>query len=169
MAGIDVAKAKAHLCTRLQPAREGERRVSRVETVAATAREILALAGRLIADGVEVVVIESTSDYWRIWYYLLESAGLRVQLVNSRHAPQLAGRDRGLASIYQGAHEAAVTSVTIRIAPRCARFTAECLLQNAWARRYSSSIWLLAVCLEARWNWTGSGGPSTASRSMALR
>jgi transposase len=33
-------------------------------------------------------------DYWRIWYYLLESAGLNVQLVNSRHARQLAGRPK---------------------------------------------------------------------------
>ena len=65
VAGIDVAKAKADVCTRLPPAREGGRRVSRVEEVAATAREVLALAGRLIADGVEVVVMESTSDYVR--------------------------------------------------------------------------------------------------------
>ena len=61
VARIDVAKAKGDVCTRLPPAREGGRRVSRVETVAATAREVLALAGRLIADGVEVVVMESTS------------------------------------------------------------------------------------------------------------
>src|SRR5580692_5364408 len=94
VAGIDVAKAKADVCTRLPAAREGGRRVSRVETVGATAREVLALAGRLIADRVEVVVMESTSDYWRIWYYLLESAGLNVQLVNSRHARQLAGRPK---------------------------------------------------------------------------
>jgi hypothetical protein len=38
-----------------------------VEEVPAQAREILDLAGRLIADGVELVVMESTSDYWRIW------------------------------------------------------------------------------------------------------
>ena len=50
--------------------------------------------GRLIADGVELVVMESTSDYWRIWFYLLESAGLAVQLVNSSHARQLAGRPK---------------------------------------------------------------------------
>ena len=31
---------------------------------------------------------------WRIWYHLLESAGLNVQLVNSRHARQLAGRPK---------------------------------------------------------------------------
>src|SRR6202034_1111865 len=94
VAGIDVAKAKADVCTRLPPPREGGRRASRVETVAATAREVMALAGRLLADGVEVAVMESTSDYWRIWYYLLESAGLNVQLVNSRHARQLAGRPK---------------------------------------------------------------------------
>jgi len=94
VAGIDVAKAKAGVCTRLPLAREGGRRASRVETVGATAGEVLALAGRLIADGVEVVVMESTSDYGRIWYYLLESAGLNVQLVNSRHARQLAGRPK---------------------------------------------------------------------------
>jgi transposase len=94
VAGIDVAKAKADVCMRLPPAREGGRRGSRVEEVPATAREVLALAGRLIADRVELVVMEATSDYWRIWYYLLEGAGLRVQLVNSRHARQLAGRPK---------------------------------------------------------------------------
>ena len=65
VAGIDIGKDKADVCTRLPPAREGGRRVSRVETVAATAQEVLALAGRLIADGVDVVVMESTSDYVR--------------------------------------------------------------------------------------------------------
>ena len=67
VAGIDVARAKADVCTRLPPAREGGRRASRVETVDAAAGEVMALAGRLIADGVELVVMESTSDYWRIW------------------------------------------------------------------------------------------------------
>ena len=91
VAGIDVAKAKADVCTRLPPKRDGGRRGSRVEEVPARAREILELAARLIADGVELVVMESTSDYWRIWFYLLEGAGLAVHLVNSSHARQLAG------------------------------------------------------------------------------
>ena len=94
VAGIDIAKAKADVCTRLPPARDGGRRASRLEEVPATAREILALAGRLLADGVELAVMEATSDYWRIWYYLLEGAGLTVQLVNPAHARQLAGRRR---------------------------------------------------------------------------
>ena len=94
VAGIDIAKAKADVCTRLPPAREGGRRASRVEEVPARAAEILALAARLLADGVELVVMESTSDYWRIWLYLLEGAGLNVQLVNSRQSRQLAGRPK---------------------------------------------------------------------------
>jgi len=94
VAGIDIAKAKADVCTRLPPSREGGRRASRVEEVPARGREVMALAGRLLADGVELVVMESTSDYWRIWFYLLEAAGLRVQLVNSRQARQLAGRPK---------------------------------------------------------------------------
>ena len=65
VAGVDIAKAKADVCTRLPPVREGGRRASRVEEVPARAREILALAGRLLADGVELVVMESTSDYVR--------------------------------------------------------------------------------------------------------
>src|SRR5450756_2069837 len=94
VAGIDIAKAKGDVCTRLPPQRDGGRRASRVEDVPARAREILDLAVRLIADGVELVVMESTSDYWRIWFYLLESAGLNVHLVNSSHARQLAGRPK---------------------------------------------------------------------------
>src|ERR1700733_2887815 len=94
VAGIDGAKAKADVCTRLPPAREGGRRASRVEEVPATAAAIVALAGRLLADGVQLVVMEATSDYWRIWFYLLEAAGLSVQLANPAHARQLAGRPK---------------------------------------------------------------------------
>ena len=75
-------------------AREGGRRASRVEEVPATAAAILALAVRLLADRVQLVVMESTSDYWRIWYYLLEGAGLNVQLVSPSQARQLAGRPK---------------------------------------------------------------------------
>ncbi len=95
VAGIDIAKDKGDVCTRLPGAREGGRRRSRVEQdVPARAADILEAGARLIADGVELVVMESTSDYWRIWYYLLESLGLAVALVNSSHARQLAGRPK---------------------------------------------------------------------------
>ena len=38
--------------------------------------------------------MESTSDYWRIWYYLLEAAGLDVQLVNARDVKNVPGRPK---------------------------------------------------------------------------
>jgi hypothetical protein len=60
VAGIDVAKAKADVCTRLPPAREGGRRASRVEEVPARAADILDLGQRLLADRVELVIMEST-------------------------------------------------------------------------------------------------------------
>jgi transposase len=92
--GIDVAKASAVACTRLPPARDGGRRASRLETVEASVPEVAALAGRLLDDGVEMVSLESTSDYWRIWFYVLEAAGLQVQLVSSSQARRLAGRPK---------------------------------------------------------------------------
>ncbi len=38
--------------------------------------------------------MESTSDYWRIWFYLLEAAGLEVQLVNARDVKNVPGRPK---------------------------------------------------------------------------
>ena len=94
VAGIDVAKASAAVCVRLPPARAGGRRVSRTEEVEATVPAVTGLAQRLLADGVEMVSMESTSDYWRIWFYVLEGAGLRVQLVSPSQARRLAGRPK---------------------------------------------------------------------------
>jgi len=94
VAGIDVAKAKADVCVRLPPAQGKARRRSRVWEVAATVPEITALAGELLADGAELVSMESTGDYWRAWFYVLEAAGLKVQLVSSSQARQLKGRPK---------------------------------------------------------------------------
>jgi transposase len=79
---------------RLPPAREGGRRTSATETLPATWRDITELGERLLEDGIEVVVTEATSDYWRIWFYLLEALGLNVRLVNPARARQLAGRPK---------------------------------------------------------------------------
>jgi transposase len=46
--------------------RPGKRR-TRVWTVDATTNAILELAGHLVAERVEKVTLEATSDYWRIW------------------------------------------------------------------------------------------------------
>lgn len=89
---IDVAKESGTVCTRLPTA--AGRRTSRVWQVAATTNAVTDLAAQLVATGVEKVTVESTSDYWRIWFYLLEDAGLDVQLVNARDAKNVPGRPK---------------------------------------------------------------------------
>src|ERR1035437_9561076 len=54
----------------------------------------VAKASGMVCVRVEKVTVESTSDYWRIWYYLLEAAGLDVQLVSARQARNLPGRPK---------------------------------------------------------------------------
>lgn len=39
-------------------------------------------------------MLESTSDYWRPFFYLLEAAGLSVWLVNARDVKQVTGRPK---------------------------------------------------------------------------
>ena len=92
VAAIDVAKAAGKVCLRL-PDKSG-RRFSRVWDVPARTGAIGELAEQLIEAGIEKVTVESTSDYWRIWYYLLEAAGLSVQLVNARDVKNVPGRPK---------------------------------------------------------------------------
>ena len=68
--------------------------MSRYWTVAATVSTVLALATDLFELGIEMVTLESTSDYWRTWLYLFEAAGLKVQLVNASQARNLPGRPK---------------------------------------------------------------------------
>ena len=93
-----IAKAKADVCTRLPPARDGGRRASRVEEVPATTADVLALAGRLKADRVELVVMEATGDYWRLWYYLLGAPRCAVYSCGDGRAPP-PGRRSGLVKL----------------------------------------------------------------------
>src|SRR5271166_4021391 len=91
-AAIDVAKVTGTVCVRL-PGKSG-RRFSRVWEVSARTGVIGELAQQLIELEVEKVTVESTSDYWRIWYYLMEAAGLDVQLVNARDVKNVPGRPK---------------------------------------------------------------------------
>ena len=94
VAAVDVAKASGMVCTRVpHQARAGKRR-TRVWQVDATTNAILELADHLAVEGIEKVTLESTSDYWRIWFYLLEAAGLDVQLVRAQDVKQAPGRPK---------------------------------------------------------------------------
>ena len=94
VAAIDVAKASGMVCTRVPHASGQGRRVTKVWEVPATTGAIIELGGHLAGLGIEQVTVESTSDYWRVFFYLLEAAGLRVQLVNARDVKHLPGRPK---------------------------------------------------------------------------
>ena len=94
VAAIDVAKASGMVCVRVPHESRPGRRVSRVWEVAATTGAVTGLGDHLAGQGIEKVSVESTSDYWRIWFYLLEAAGLDVQLVNAREARNMPGRPK---------------------------------------------------------------------------
>jgi hypothetical protein len=94
VAAVDVAKDSGMVCTRMpHPSRPGARQ-STVWTVKARMTAIGALGRQLKRDGIQMVTLESTSDYWRIWFYVLEAAGLAVQLVSAAQAKNLPGRPK---------------------------------------------------------------------------
>jgi transposase len=78
----------------MPPATGRKHRTSHLQTVPATVPAITALAAELKAAGVQVVSMEATFDYWRIWFAVLEEAGLAVQLVSSSQAGNLPGRPK---------------------------------------------------------------------------
>jgi transposase len=94
VAAIDVAKASGEVCVRVPHASVAGRRVTRVWTVEATTNAIVELADQLARERVERVVVESTSDYWRAFVYLLQARGLTVWLVNARDVKQVPGRPK---------------------------------------------------------------------------
>src|SRR6185437_4903934 len=92
VAAVDVAKTSGVVCTRVPGDGPDGRRRMHVWSVQATMGEVTALGDHLRCQGIEVVTIESTSDYWRIWHAVLEAAGLKVQLVNARAVKNVPGR-----------------------------------------------------------------------------
>jgi transposase len=90
-AGLDISKRDVKVCVRTQePGRA--RASSTVTTWVAVTNQILALRDHLIAEGVSLVVMEATSDYWKPFYYLLEGGPFEIMLANARHVKNLPGR-----------------------------------------------------------------------------
>lgn len=92
-AAIDVAKGFGMVCTRV-PGSRPDRRRQKVWRVEAAYGEVIVLMDHLRCEGIQRLVLESTSDYWRTWYYLAEAAGLEVWLVNAREVKHLPGRGK---------------------------------------------------------------------------
>jgi len=92
VAAVDVAKGSGVVCTRVPDEDRPGRRKTHVWTVAARAAAAIELGDHLRGHQIQVVTLESTSDYWRIWFVILEAAGLKVQLVNARAVKNAPGR-----------------------------------------------------------------------------
>ena len=92
-AAIDVAKGFGMVCTRV-PGSRADRRRQKVWRVEARFSDVTALMDELRCAGIQRLVLESTSGYWRVWYYLAEAAGLEVWLVNARDVKHLPGRGK---------------------------------------------------------------------------
>jgi transposase len=85
-AGIDVGSASHFVA--VPPDREDEP----VREFKSFTEDLERLADWLIACGIDTVAMESTGVYWIPLFELLESRGLKVYLVNTRHVKNVSGR-----------------------------------------------------------------------------
>lgn len=92
VAALDIGKAELVCCVRI-PGR-GRRRLQEVSTHSTMTRSLTELANHLVEYGIERVVMEATSDYWKPVFYLLEAHGLQPWLVNARDVKHLPGRPK---------------------------------------------------------------------------
>jgi transposase len=89
-AGIDIGKRTAKVCVRVQ-GRGSQSTVSTVTSWSSMMPQILKLRAKLVNEGVQRVVMESTSDYWRPFFYVLAEE-LDVILVRASDVKAIPGR-----------------------------------------------------------------------------
>lgn len=89
-AGIDIGKADVKVCIRIPGKRGGTRR-KEVRTFGTTTRSLLTLRDWLTEERITLVGMESTGEFWRPIYYLLEE-DFECWLVNPQHIKNVPGR-----------------------------------------------------------------------------
>ncbi|MGB2920188.1 MAG: IS110 family transposase [Mycobacterium sp.] len=94
VAALDIGKAEVVCCVRVPAAAAGKKRLQEVSTHSTMTRAVTELANHLVELGVQRVVMEATSDYWKPVFYLLEAHGLDPWLVNARDVKHLPGRPK---------------------------------------------------------------------------
>ena len=94
VAALDIGKAELVCCVRVPTPDSARRRLQEVSTHSTMTGSLIELANRLVELGVERVVMEATSDYWKPVFYLLEAHGLAPWLVNARDVKHLPGRPK---------------------------------------------------------------------------
>ena len=90
VAGIDIGKAQLKACVRVPGKRAGTFH-HEVRTFGTTTRSLLMLQDWLAEQRVSLVGMESTGQYWRPVYYLLETL-LTCWLINPQHIKKVPGR-----------------------------------------------------------------------------
>src|SRR6476660_8001453 len=90
VAGLDVGKASVTVCVRTPSTRAGRRR-SETRTFPTMSRSLGVMRDWLVAEGVRIAAIESTSTYWKGPFYCLEEA-MEVWLLNAQHMKAVPGR-----------------------------------------------------------------------------
>lgn len=94
VAGIDVGKAELVCCVRVPDAARAGRRGQEVRTFATMTASLHQMCDWFAELGVQQVVMESTSDYWKPAFYVLEARGFEPWLVNAREVKHLPGRPK---------------------------------------------------------------------------
>ena len=94
VAALDIGKAELVCCVRVPAGADAKKRLQEVSTHSTMTRTVTELANHLVELGVQRVVMEATSDYWKPVFYLLEAHGLDPWLVNARDVKHLPGRPK---------------------------------------------------------------------------
>ena len=90
--GIDIGKAGMAATIRVPSDENPARRASETREFATAKRGVLALADWLRAWQVPAVVMEATSEYWKLVFYRLEAEGFECVLADARQVKNLPGR-----------------------------------------------------------------------------
>jgi transposase len=89
VAGLDVGKDSVTVCVRTPGARG--RRHSETRTFKGMSRSLEVMRDWLVAEGVTIAAMESTSTYWKPPFYCLEEV-MDVWLLNAAHMKAVPGR-----------------------------------------------------------------------------
>ncbi|SDH37768.1 IS110 family transposase [Nonomuraea jiangxiensis] len=92
VAALDLGKAGLEACVRVPHEDRPGRRMQEIRAYATTTTALLEMADWLRCQSVSRVVMESTSDYWKGVFWLLEAEGFDCWLVNARQVKNVPGR-----------------------------------------------------------------------------
>src|ERR1700747_1121628 len=93
-AGIDIAKAGIEVTIRVPSDTRRGGRQQETRSFPTTRKDLLALADWLRCWGVTKIGMESTGDYWKPVYFLLEAEGLDCVLYHAAQVMALPGRPK---------------------------------------------------------------------------